>query len=292
MRILILGAAGMFGHVACRVLAPDHEVYGTCRGPREDSPVRDLLPARRCLDRLEVGNAERWSAAFAAARPEVVINCLGVVPQRTGDPVAHIQSNALFPHQVARLADRAGAKLIQLGTDCVFSGTRGNYRPDDVPNPVDLYGRTKLLGEVTREPHLTLRTSMVGRQLTGAHGLVEWLITQRGGKVRGFVHAIWSGLTCGALAAVLGELVTHHPRLTGSYHVASHPVSKRDLLALLNAKLELGIEIVPYPEPHCDRSLDCTAFAAATGISVPSCETMIEQLADDSGLYEARRRTA
>lgn len=281
----------MLGHMLCRRLSPAHEVWGSCRGDWSREPLAPVLPRERCVENLDCTDSAAVGAALERLRPDVVCNCVGVIKQKPDaeDAITQIRVNALLPHELARAADAVGAKLIQPSTDCVFSGRRGRYREEDLPDPVDVYGRSKLLGEVARPPHLTLRTSIVGRQLRGAESLFEWFLAQRGGRVRGYVHAIYSGLTTLALAELLGRLLETRFELFGLYHVASTPISKFELLRRVDDRLGLGIEVEPDESVRCDRSLDGGAFERATGIRVPSWETMIDDFAEDSPRYDTWR---
>ena len=281
MRVLILGANGMLGHAACAGLRAEHDVVGTCRGAFADHPrLAAFLPAGACVEGFDAGAPDALERAFDVARPDVVLNCIGVVKQkREGkQAVPSIQVNSLFPHELAAFADTVGAKLIQVSTDCVFSGQRGGMDESAVPDPIDLYGRSKLLGEVTYSPHLTIRTSMIGRELGTASGLLEWFLTTRGRTARGYTNAFFSGLTTRALVRVLSQALSARPGLTGLYHVASERVSKYDLLVRVNEALGLGVLVEPDEHFRCDRSLNGTRFVAETGVRIPGWEEMIDDL--------------
>jgi dTDP-4-dehydrorhamnose reductase len=197
--------------------------------------------------------------------------------------------NALFPHRLADLCGSIGTRLIHVSTDCVFSGATGGYRESDVPDAGDLYGRSKQLGEVIRPGCLTLRTSIIGREITKSVGLLEWFMQRRQGAAQGYRRAVFSGLTTLALARVLLDVVSDHGELAGLYHVASEPICKLDLLQALNEALGLAVDIHPVDEPVIDRSLDASRFAAATGIAVPSWHRMIADLAEDPTPYDELR---
>jgi dTDP-4-dehydrorhamnose reductase len=221
-------------------------------------------------------------ALLERVRPQAVVNAVGLVKQRreAEDVVAAIETNALLPHRLARLGTRAGARLVHFSTDCVFSGDRGLYAERDRPDPVDTYGRSKLLGEVGA-PHLTLRSSIIGLELGRTQGLVEWFLASRG-KIGGYRRAIWSGLTTAEMARLVGRVLADHPALAGLYHVAAEPIDKHSLLTRLARELGRGdVTIEPVDEPSCDRSLDGSAFAAATGYRVPSWDEMLRELAQE-----------
>jgi dTDP-4-dehydrorhamnose reductase len=282
MRVLIIGATGMLGHVVFDVArrARDLDVRAGVRRADDLTCARLGADAGRVLT-CDVADPAAIDAAFRD-RPEVVVNCAGIIKQldAAGDPPAAITVNALVPHLLAERCDRSGARLIQLSTDCVFSGVRGAYAEDDPPDPVDLYGRTKLLGEVTRAPHLTLRTSIVGFEPFRARSvaLLGWFLAQQG-DVRGFTRARWSGLTTLALAHLVLELI-RRPEVHGLLHVCGETVSKYDLLCL--AQRVFGkTDVVVHPDPTlaCDRSMRSRRMAAL-GFRPPGLAAMLAALRD------------
>ncbi len=291
-RLLVLGATGMLGHMACRMLARGFDLHATCRGAWRDQPeLARVIDAERCIDDCDATDAARMRDVLERVRPDFVLNCVGLIKQKIGaeDPVRIIEINALLPHQLASWCTELGAKLVQLSTDCVFSGAKGNYSEDDPPDCVDLYGRSKLLGEVVKPPHLTLRTSMIGRQLRGHESLVEWFISQRGGRVRGFTRAIFSGLTTQAVCRVVERVLTETPELAGLYHLAAAPMSKFELLSRLNRLMDLGARIDSDDSFVCGRSLDGGRFVQDTGVIVPDWDRMLEELVNDSAFYPLAR---
>jgi dTDP-4-dehydrorhamnose reductase len=279
----------MLGHQVCRVFSSRHELYGACRGRLQDYPgLAALLPPSHCLEGFQLP-ATHLEELLRHLRPAAVINCIGIVKQKKDalDPLPSIRVNALFPHEAAAACARYGARFIQISTDCVFSGRRGAYTEDDLPDPVDLYGRSKLLGEVLTPPHLTLRTSMIGWELNGraggpVSGLLEWFYSSRHQTVRGYRRAIFSGLTTHALALCLARILESHPNLTGLFHLASDPIDKFSLLSQIAKALQLPVTIEPDDLFVCDRSLDPTRFVAATGLRTPGWDDMIDGLAREA----------
>jgi len=176
--------------------------------------------------------------------------------------------------------------MIHISTDCIFSGKRGNYTEADQSDAEDLYGRTKFLGEVSYTPHtITLRTSIIGRELRNRLGLMEWFLAQKG-TIKGYRNAIFTGFTTDELSRIILNYVIPRTDLTGIYQVSSNPISKYDLLMLANDAFEKNITITPDDEYKCDRSLDSTRFREATGYKPPSWPEMIAELAIPSPLYE------
>jgi dTDP-4-dehydrorhamnose reductase len=282
----------MLGHKLWQTLSERFDARVTFRrAPALDARFGLFDPARS-IDGVSAHDFDGVVRAFALARPEVVVNCVGIVKQDAAakDPYQSIAVNALFPHRLARACAAAGARLIHLSTDCVFTGRRGNYKESDASDAEDIYGRTKWLGEVDYENCLTIRTSMIGRELEGAHGLVEWFLSQRGKTVRGFRRAVFSGFTTGALAAIIGDIIADRRDLRGVRHVAAEPINKFDLLTLVRDAFESDIEIEPDETFVCDRSLDGSRFGRETGFAPPAWGEMIERMARDATPYEGIRR--
>ena len=203
------------------------------------------------------------------------------------DPIAALEINALLPHRLAALAGAWGGRLIHFSTDCVFSGSRGFYREEDPSDACDLYGRTKYLGEVHSANALTLRTSIIGRELSGRRSLLEWFLAQNGGSVRGFRRAIWSGLTTNHLARLVGEIIQHHSDLSGLYQAAAEPISKHDLLCLIREAYSLRIEMIPDETECCNRSLSGEKLRQAIGYTAPAWNELIRELSCDPTPYES-----
>lgn len=287
MKVLILGGSGMLGHKLWQACAPRFDAHVTFRGPAAAYARTGLFDPARSIGGVTAQDFDSVARAFAVARPEAVINCVGVVKQDAAakDPLTSIAVNSLFPHRLAQLARAAGARLIHLSTDCVFSGRGGHYAEADAPDASDLYGRTKLLGEVGGENCLTVRTSMIGRELAGAHGLLEWFLSQEGGRVRGFRRAVFSGFTTGALAGLLARVVGERPDLSGVWHAAAEPINKFELLSMVKEIYGLRVEIEPDESFVCDRSLDGSRFREATGLVAPAWPEMIRAMRDDATPY-------
>jgi dTDP-4-dehydrorhamnose reductase len=278
--VLILGATGMLGHVAVGVLGSRFEVQATVRDIGAARPVLSVP-----LHRLDASDRpQNIEDVLDASRPQVVVNCIGIVKQlpEASDPVMSIRVNALFPHLVAAACRDRSIRLIHVSTDCVFSGRLqppAAYTEEDEPDALDLYGRSKLLGEVVEAPALTLRTSIIGRELRGAGGLLGWLLSRARQPVQGYRHAIFSGLTTRAFASVLERIIVQEPDISGLYHVSAEPISKLDLISELNTTLGLGCEVEAVNGPRVNRALDASRFRARTQIDIPSWPAMIADLA-------------
>jgi dTDP-4-dehydrorhamnose reductase len=279
-RVLVLGASGMLGNAVLRVFAEndDYSVVGSARS----AGVLRLLPPElreQVICGVDVENADSLMRLFTLARPDVVINCIGLVKQlaEADDPLAAIPINALLPHRLARLCDVAGARLIHMSTDCVFSGARGMYSEQDFPDAQDLYGRSKYLGEVDYPHAVTLRTSIIGHELNSAHGLISWFLAQQG-STKGFTRAIFSGLPTMELARVMRDFVVPNTQLRGLHHVSADPINKFDLLTLVAQAYGKTIAITPDDKLVIDRSLNSTQFRKITGYQPPTWPELVRRM--------------
>lgn len=285
MRILILGGSGMLGHRLWIELSKHYEVWGTVRSAVNQAPVISGVDRARIRGDVDANNFDEIVRALAGVEPDVVINCIGVVKQHplSNDPLTALEINALLPHRLSLIAKAAGIRLIHFSTDCVFSGKKSMpYSEDDQSDAEDLYGRTKFLGEIAYGPHtLSLRTSIIGRELETQHGLVEWFLNQHH-PIKGWRNAIFSGFTTNTLAQILLEYVLPNPKLAGVYHLSSEALSKFDLLNLVNKIFKCGIRIDPDNTMNCNRALDSTRFRIETGFHPPSWPEMIREMHDQS----------
>jgi dTDP-4-dehydrorhamnose reductase len=290
-KVLVLGGSGMLGHKVWQLASERTDAYATIRAERLSGPAGAILRPERTITGVSAEEPETVSRALDESGAELVVNCVGIVKQdeRASDPVASIEVNSLFPHRLAHLCASRGVRVVQISTDCVFSGRQGDYSETDTPDPEDLYGRSKLLGEIDGEGCLTFRTSIIGRELERALGLVEWFLAQRGGEIRGFTRAVFSGLTTGALAQAILDLADRHPDLHGIWHLASEPITKHDLLVALRDAYGLDVVIDPDDSVVIDRSLSSARLTEATGWSAPAWADMIDGLVSDPTPYDELR---
>lgn len=276
----MLGVSGMLGRAVYRVMSKgvDFEVFGTVRDVKSVNFLPDSLRSN-VLAGVDVEREDSLVAVFGNVRPNVVINCVGLVKQLadSNDPLLAVPINALLPHRLAALCKVAGARLVHISTDCVFSGDKGNYLESDFPDAYDLYGRTKLIGEVDYPHAITLRTSIIGHELAGARSLLCWFLAQEG-RVKGFTQAVFSGLPTNELARVIRDFVIPRPALHGLYHVAAKPIDKYALLKLIAAVYGKSIEIDPDDQLKIDRSLCADRFGEATGYVAPEWPELIRAM--------------
>ena len=284
MRILVFGSGGMLGHKLMQVLGNGHEVFGTSRS-RE---LPRMLAGANLLPNVSIEDDAAVRGSIEAVRPDVVVNAVGIIKQLpdSKNVITTLTVNSIFPHRLAELGREFGFRLITVSTDCVFSGSRGNYSEEDTPDATDLYGKSKNLGEVDAPNCLTLRTSIIGHEIGTSHSLVDWFLSNRGGKVKGYVNAIYSGFPTVIFAAIIDNLILRQPALSGLYHVSSDPIGKYELLKLINERYDAKVEIEPFEDFRIDRSLDSTRFRTETDFAPRSWPEMIDLMADDAKSYD------
>lgn len=235
----------MLGHKLWQVFAHRFDTYLTLHRDFNSYKQYRLFDKARSIDHVSAEDFDSVARAIAEFKPDVAVNCIGIVKQAEAakDPLVSIEVNSLFPHRLAQLCSREGIRLIHISTDCVFSGRQGNYKESDLFDAEDLYGRTKFLGEVDCRGCMTIRTSMIGRELETSNGLIEWFLSQEGKTVSGYERAIFSGFTTNALAEIIARIITDYPNMHGVWHVASEPISKFNLLMMVKQVYGLNVQI-------------------------------------------------
>jgi dTDP-4-dehydrorhamnose reductase len=280
VQVLVLGASGMLGNAVLRLfgVSDGYRAFGTIRSLE----ALDLLPEPirpNVIAGVDIENIYSMLQVLEKVQPDVVINCIGLVKQleEADQPLRAIPINSLLPHRLAQLCSLAGARLVHISTDCVFSGAKGMYKDGDASDASDLYGRTKYLGEVDYPNAITLRTSIIGHELQRSTSLIGWFLRQSG-RVCGFRRAIFSGLPTVEIARIIRDYVLPHPELHGVYNVSAAPISKFDLLRLVADAYGKDIEIEPDENFVIDRSLDSSRFRSATGFAPPTWPELVRSM--------------
>ena len=278
MNVLVLGASGMIGRTMFRVLSQESgwDVSGSIRSKEYEG-----TPLGKVFTDIDLINSDHLVKLFSKAKPDIVVNCAGLtkhVPEGN-DPISALNMNALLPHRLAAQCSVAGARLIHISTDCVFSGRSGSYQENDETDALDVYGKTKALGEVTSENAITLRTSTIGHEHGTKFGLLEWFLAQQ--ECKGYQHAIFSGLPTVELARVVRDIVIPNSSLTGLYNVGAKPIDKFSLLNLIAKVYKKNTKIEIEDEFRIDRSLDVEKFSNATGYRATAWPELIESMYQD-----------
>lgn len=280
-KVLIFGVTGMLGHTIFIELSKNknYDIYGTVRNPEGIIKWFGQELLKKINSNVDANDNDSVIKTIERISPDIIINCIGLIKHLTiaNDPLIAIPINSLFPHYLASLCKKVGSRMIHISTDCVFNGEKGNYNENELPNARDIYGGTKALGEVFYDWCTTLRTSIIGHELKGKYGLIEWFLSQSG-KVQGYLNAIYTGFPTIEMAHIIEKYVIPIEGLSGLYHVSSEPISKYELLKLVAKKYNKETEIEPYADFHDNKSLDSTRFRMKTGYNPPAWTDLIDKM--------------
>lgn len=256
-------------------------VFGTVRSITGKEKFFSNLQQQLITD-VDVYNISSLQHAIETVAPDVVINCVGLIKQHdiSKQHIDAIKINALLPHEIANICNRINAKMIHFSTDCVFTGDVGLYNEDSLPNAHDLYGKSKCLGEVSYGKHLTLRTSIIGHELTSSVSLVNWFLSQSD-SVKGFSKAVFSGLPTCYIAKLLVEYIFPNPEVVGLMHLSADPIDKYSLLKLISLQYKKEITIAESKELFIDRSLNSDKFRQLTQFSPPLWAELVQYMYTD-----------
>lgn len=281
-RVLILGVSGMLGSAIYRTLcrSSNLSIFGTARSC--DRPTGLPVGAGTIITNIHPDSEKSILNAFSEVNPQIVINCIGIIKQRSmaNDCYESVAINSLLPHRLARYCSIAGARLIHFSTDCVFSGRKGQYVEADFADADDIYGRTKLLGEVYYPNSITLRTSIIGHELTSNRSLVDWFLGQVA-DVKGYQKAIFSGLPTIEVAKVVRDLIIPNESLSGLYHLSVDSISKYHLLSIIKDIYGTSFEILPDRAFVIDRSLNSDRFQRDFNFTPKNWPDLIREMHED-----------
>lgn len=279
-KVLIIGANGMVGNTFLKYFSSNrkYSVAGTVRNKNSLSKLPNKN-SYNLYEGIDAENFRNFLPIFKKFNPDVVINCIGSIKQKndTYSYSQFINLNSLLPHCLAELSKKFKFRFIHLSTDCVFSGQNGNYKETDFPDALDLYGRSKLLGEINYLNALTLRTSVIGHELNSFKSLLNWFLSQEK-SVEGYKKAFFSGFTSYEYARIISEFVLPNDKLKGVFHISSEPISKYDLLKLIKKIYRKDIDIEPENKISINRTLDSSKFRQYTGFKPKSWELMIKEM--------------
>ncbi len=270
MKFLVLGCNGMAGHtIALYLQEQGHTVIGFDRtAPRLVSGTAGDARDTATLRQLVCGGGY-----------DAVINCIGILNQfaEKDKPLA-VSLNSHLPHFLAQITEGTDTQIIHMSTDCVFSGKRGGYTEDDLPDGATFYDRSKALGELEDDKNITLRNSIVGPDINPEGiGLMNWFMQQEG-EISGYTKAMWTGQTTLQLAKTMEAAAKE--KAHGLYNaVPDTSISKYELLQLFNRYLRGGaVTIHPVEGVNADKSLRRTRYDFA--YRIPDYECMVAELSD------------
>ena len=281
MRILILGGNGMIGHKMYKVLSNYHyDTWVTIKKNYQDLNCNYLFKKEKVIDNFNLCDFNKLNNVLDNINPDVIINAAGITIRRgiDFDISKSIIMNAALPHFLNQWVIKYQKRLIHFSTDCVFSGKDGYYSEISIPDSIDIYGRTKTLGEINSHNSLTIRSSMIGRELENKTELFEWFLSQKNNKIKGFTNVIYSGITTNRMAQFILDIINLFPNMHGLFNVSSFSISKYELLKIFNNKFENNVIIEPDESYHSNKSLDSSKFYDYTGFKKPNWEELIIDL--------------
>ncbi len=290
MRIVVLGASGLIGNTITKYFLnqSDYETFGVLR----DSDKKSIFKNKYHNNLFFIDNIldfKKVEEVLERYNPNLIINCIGITNKFLKVNFKLIEKsiyiNALFPHKLYQICTKIDARLIHLSTDCVFSGRKGFYNEDDVPDPIDIYGRSKLLGELNYTNSLTIRKSAIGHELFTSNGLLEWFLNNKD-SIEGYKNAIFSGLTVLELAKIIHKYIIPNKNLSGILHIAGKPISKYDLLSLISYEYQKKIKIIPNESVKINRSLDSKLFIKKTGYEAENWKELIRSMHEFNLLHK------
>jgi len=284
--VLVLGVSGMLGHKVFEVLSKEKilDVWGTVTKLEKYESIIPSEYHKKIKSNVYADDINSVEKVIKEIQPREIINCIGVIKQnkKSHDVAQMIVLNALFPQQLAALADKYSARVITIATDCVFDGTKvGKYQESDLPTAHDAYGMTKYLGELHEGKHITLRTSIIGHELDSNLSLLDWFLNAPGETLKGYTKAIFSGLTTLELARFLVKYILGNDKYKGLYHLSVNAISKHDLLGIIARVYKKNVRLEEDESIDINRALDSTRLRKETGYKVPEWEDLITQMYQD-----------
>jgi dTDP-4-dehydrorhamnose reductase len=278
-RVLVLGISGMLGSMVFSVLGSvkNFDIMGTVRSKITQGFFKN---DGRIIFNISAEDIDSIESAVKIFHPDYIVNCIGLIKQEAGsnDPIRAITINSLLPHHLARVCKKFDSKLIHISTDCVFSGRKGHYVEEDIPDPLDLYGMSKLMGEIPSDPNVvTFRTSFIGPEIGGNKSLLNWFLSNSS-EVQGYSRAIFSGLTTLEMSRIIAMVIDKNLTISGLYHLSSKPISKFDLLVLIREVYERGAVIERDDSVIIDRSLNSSKFQKKVKYVVPEWRELISDM--------------
>lgn len=280
IKILILGSTGLLGNTLLKYFSKKNnfKCYGAIQKKSDTIKLKNIKNIK--LYKINYKKRLNIIKVFNQIKPDLIINCIGIIKQLTQKNKTSeiIRVNSFLPHYFAEVVNlQKKIRLIHFSTDCVFSGTKGNYKETDLPDAQDIYGRSKLLGELSCSNTLTLRTSLIGHELQTKHSLLNWFLDQKK-SVKGYKNAIFSGLTTLEIAKILDKFIIPNKNLEGLYHLSGETISKYDLLNLIKKVYKHNVKININRNVKINRSLNSNSLQQITGYKPSSWNKIIKEM--------------
>lgn len=280
MKILILGADGMVGHKIAKSFS--NSDFDLCLNSRSRSQYIKKYFPNSIVSNFDF-NKQKIENLLNKFMPNYVINAVGVTIRRgASDNKETNYINSQLPKKIDLWCMENQKNQILFSTDCVFSGDKGNYKDFDLPDSNDYYGKSKGKGEIDSLHTITLRSSMIGREIYNKSELLEWVISNKSKQIKGYYNVIYSGVTTLWMSKVLIEIIKNYPNLHGIYNISSPPISKFELITKINHYFKLNIDIVKDYSYSSNKSLNSDRFFSKTKFKKPNWDEMLLNLYLDS----------
>tara|TARA_B100000963_G_scaffold8671_1_gene6740 strand:- start:11393 stop:12259 length:867 start_codon:yes stop_codon:yes gene_type:complete len=278
MKILIIGADGMIGHKMAQSLSY-FDLYLNSRF--HSDYLQEYFP-KSTHSNFDFLN-QKVEVLLNKIIPDYIINAVGITIRRgASDNKETNFINSQLSQKIDFWCKENQKKQIYFSTDCVFSGDKGNYYDYDLPDAKDYYGISKAKGEINSNNTLTIRSSMIGREVYNKTELLEWVISNKNKKIKGFDNAIYSGVTTFWMSYVVNEIIRNFPELCGLYNISSPPISKYDLITKINTYFKLYIDIERDSSYYSNKTLNSDRFFSETNFKKPNWDEMLSDLYLDS----------
>jgi dTDP-4-dehydrorhamnose reductase len=285
MKVLVLGIDGMIGHKIAQSIQNNYELIGTSR---KDIKNQDIGLNQGKIVKYDFLK-HNLESLLKNVSPSVIINCVGITPRRgINESIKNFELlNSKLPHFIDNWTKLNKSKLIHFSTDCVYSGDKGNYYEDSDTDAKDTYGITKAKGEINNNHSLTLRSSMIGRELFNFTELFEWLYSMREKSVEGYSQVIYSGITTVRMGKIINKILKNNLSLSGIFNISSTPISKHELLQKLSNAFDLNVDINENKNIKSNKVLNSKKFTEITGINPPHWDELIEEFKLDCEKFKS-----
>ena len=246
MKILIFGSNGMLGSYVTSYLSKTYQVIRIVRNDYD-------------LEHLSIDSLKEFLSSKELEENDIIINCAGVIPQsskqRNLNTRMYFIINSIFPIILGMICDKYNYRMIHITTDCVFSGKDGNYDETSIHDETNDYGISKSLGEFCNST--IIRTSIIGEELNNKRSLLEWVRSNNGKEIKGYINHYWNGVTCLQLAKIIGNIIHYDDFWKGVKHIFSpNSVNKYQLVSMINEIYELDIKISEFEtENNIDKTI-------------------------------------